>query len=91
MFGVTLPLRKPLAAVCVAGAVGGGVAGASGAAAMSFAFPGLTTLPIFLGPGFGMFTVGCLGAAAIAFVLTLVMRFDDAVARAQEARESRED
>ena len=39
-----------------------------------------------------MFTVGCLGAAAIAFVLTLVMRFDaDAVARAQEARKSRED
>lgn len=75
MFGVALPLKKPLIAVCLSGAVGGGIVGVSGAAAMSFAFPGLATLPIFLGPGFGLFVIGCGVAMALSFTLTLVMRF----------------
>lgn len=75
MFGVTLPLKKPLVAVCISGAVGGATVGASGASAMSFAFPGLATLPVFLGHGFALMAVGCLGAMVLAFALSLIMRF----------------
>ena len=75
MFGVTLPLKKPLVAVCISGAVGGATVGASGASAMSFAFPGLATLPVFLDHGFALMAVGCLGAMVLAFALSLIMRF----------------
>lgn len=76
MFGVNLPRKKPMIAVCIGGGVGGAVAGLSGAQATSFAFPSLAALPIFYGTGFGLYVISCLIGFAVAFALTLVMRFE---------------
>ncbi|WP_165025055.1 PTS transporter subunit EIIC [Dysgonomonas sp. ZJ279] len=77
LFGVTLPLKRPLIIVCIAGAIAGGVAGASGATAMSFAFPGLATIPVFLGQGFLGFLIACALGFTISFILTYLIKFDE--------------
>lgn len=76
MFGVNLPRKKPMAAVCIGGAVGGALAGLSGAQAISFAFPSLAALPIFYGKGFGMYLISCLVGMILAFVMTLLFKFE---------------
>lgn len=76
MFGVNLPLKKPMAAVIICGAAGGALAGLSGARAVAFGLPSLVTLPIFLGDGFVMLVCGCLLSMVSAFVLTYFMKFD---------------
>lgn len=76
MFGVNLPRKKPMAAVCVGGGVGGALAGFSGACAMSFAFPSLAALPVFFGNGFVLYLVSCLIGFAVAFLLTMFLKFD---------------
>lgn len=73
MFGVNLPRKKPMAAVCIGGAVGGAIAGASGASAVSFVLPGAASMPVFIGAGFGMLIASCIIGMAAAFVLTLFM------------------
>lgn len=73
MFGVNLPHKKPMIAVCIGGAIGGALAGMSGAQAISFAFPSLAALPIFYGKGFGMYLVSCLAGMIVAFATTLVL------------------
>ncbi|ORM71212.1 PTS transporter subunit EIIC [Pantoea rwandensis] len=75
MFGVTLPLKKPLIAVCISGAVGGAVIGYSGASAMSFAIPNVVTLPVFFGSGFGLFAAGCIISTVLSFTLSLCMKY----------------
>ncbi|GHV32530.1 hypothetical protein FACS18949_03730 [Clostridia bacterium] len=77
LFGVALRLKKPLLAVCIAGAVGGVIVGFSGVTAITFAFPSFLTLPIFLGQGFGMFMAGNAVGLALGFVLTLALGFDE--------------
>ena len=76
MYGVNLPRKKPMAAVVIAGGIGGMIAGISGASASAFVFPSLVTLPVFLGQGFGLLVVGYIVAFAAAFLLTLVFRFE---------------
>ncbi|OKP83711.1 protein-L-isoaspartate O-methyltransferase [Paenibacillus helianthi] len=76
MFGVNLPLRKPMVIVCCAGAVGGGMAGMFGSSAISFAFAGLPTLPAYLGDGFGGFLIACATGFLIALIATLLIRLE---------------
>lgn len=76
MFGVNLPLKKPMAAVVICGAAGGALAGLSGAKAVAFGLPSLVTLPIFLGDGFIMLVCGCAFSMISAFILTYFMKFD---------------
>lgn len=76
MFGINLPLKKPMIAVLIAGAAGGALVGMSGAHAMAFGLPSLVTLPIFFGDGFAMLVAGCVLSMILAFVLTLFMKFD---------------
>lgn len=76
MFGANLPLKKPMIAVCTAGAIGGGLVGLSGAAAIAFAFPGIPTLPVFAGEGFFGFLAACTLGFFIAFALTMIMKFE---------------
>lgn len=76
MFGINLPLKKPMIAVCAGGAIGGALAGLSGAQAMAFAFPGLATLPIFLGQGFGLYIVSCAVGFLTGFVLSAVLEYE---------------
>ena len=78
IYGVTLRLRKPFIYACIGGMVGGGIAAAGGSAANSFVFPGLITLPAYMHVGnFTLQLVGTATAVAIAFVLTLVVGFED--------------
>lgn len=75
-FGVNLPRKKPMAAVCIGGGIGGAIAGLSGAAATSFAFASIVALPVFLGPGFVLFVGSCAIGFAISFMLTLILKFE---------------
>ncbi len=77
MFGVNLPRKTPLIAVCIGGGIGGALAGFSGAQAMAFAFPSLAALPVFYGPGFGMYLVSCAAGFIAAFVLTLLLKYQE--------------
>lgn len=76
MFGVNLPRKKPMIAVCIGGGIGGALAGLSGAQAMTFAFPSLAALPVFFGDGFALYLVSCLVGLAVAFVTTLFLKFE---------------
>ena len=76
MFGVNLPKKKPMIGVCIGGGIGGALAGFSGAQAMTFAFPSLAALPVFFGNGFALYLVSCLSGFAIAFGVTLLLKFD---------------
>ncbi|MDO5146033.1 MAG: PTS transporter subunit EIIC [Eubacteriales bacterium] len=84
MFGVNLPRKKPMAAVCIGGGIGGALAGLSGAQALSFAFPSLASLPVFFGPGFGLYLVSCLAGFAVAFAVTMVLKFEVDLTAAKE-------
>ena len=75
-FGVNLPRKKPMIAVCIAGGIGGMIAGASKASALSFAFPSIATIPVFFGKGFSLFLLSCLLGFVIAFVATMFLKFD---------------
>ncbi len=78
IYGVTLRLRRPFLYACIGGMVGGAIAAAGGSAANSFVFPGLITLPAYMHVGnFALQLTGTASAVAIAFVLTLVLGFDD--------------
>lgn len=76
MFGVNLPLKMPMLAVCIGGGVGGALAGLSGARAMAFAFPSLVSLPVLMGQGFGLYLISCLVGFVMAFIVTLVLSFE---------------
>jgi len=71
IYGITLRYKKPFILGSIAGAIGGGIVGMVGASAKSFAIPGLMTLPIFYGDGFGMF----IGAILIAFFLAVILTY----------------
>lgn len=73
IYGVNLPLKRPLYFGIAGGAIGGIIVGVSGSAASSFIFPSLLALPAFLQFGsFAGLLLGCGVAMAIAFVLTFL-------------------
>lgn len=71
MFGVNLPRKRPMLFVLIGGAVGGAVAGISGASASAFALPSAVSLPVFLGDGFMLFLISCGIGLVLPFLLTL--------------------
>lgn len=79
LYGVTIPLKRPMVAACIAGAIGGGVVGTSRAGALSFAFPSMVSLVVYFGEGFWTFLFACVLGFVIGFVLTYLFRFSDVV------------
>lgn len=78
IYGVTLRLKKPFIFACIGGAVGGAIAGAAGSAAEGFVLPGAITLSAATNIGnFTMLLIGTALAIAIAFILTMVLGFED--------------
>lgn len=77
LYGVTMPLKRPMIAACIAGAVGGGIVGSSSARAISFAFPSVVSMVVFFGEGFWTFAISCVIGFVIGFVLTLLLRFNE--------------
>lgn len=77
LFGVNIRLKKPMVCACIAGGIGGAIAGWFRCQASAFAFPALTTLPVFWTVAFIPFLIS-LGVSFVAgFILTLVVGFDD--------------
>lgn len=72
LFGVTVRTPRAMLSACIAGAVGGAIAGAAGVHCTSFAFPSFVTCVAYIGPGFGLFLISMLVAFPIGFLLTYV-------------------
>ncbi len=81
LYGVLMPLKKPLAAVVISNAVTGLIAGIMGVAASSFASPSLLAIPIFVhAEKANNFVMACVCAAifmVLSFALTWVLGFED--------------
>lgn len=77
LYGVNLPLKRPMVAACIAGAIGGGIVGTSTASAISFAFPSVISMIVYLGNGFGTFLTACILGFLIGFSLTFLFRIKE--------------
>ncbi|MEU1159670.1 beta-glucoside-specific PTS transporter subunit IIABC [Streptomyces sp. NPDC005921] len=79
IYGVNLRYKKPFVFACIAGSIGGGIAGASKSAPTSFVLPGGLTLsaPVNVG-NYALLLVGVAVAVVLAFVLTFVTFKDQA-------------
>lgn len=77
LFGMSLPLKTPMLAGCIAGSIGGGIVGTSNAGAVSFAFPSLITLVVFFGDGFATFLFACIVSFLISFALMFLFKFKE--------------
>lgn len=76
-YGVNLPLKYPMIGVCLGGAFGGAIAGFYGSSALSFAFPGLATLPVFAGRGFYGFILAISAGFIASFAFTFFNRISN--------------
>lgn len=87
LYGVTMPLKRPLAAVCISSGITGLIAGLMHVSASSFASPSLLALPIFVhaekANNFAMTCVCAAIAIVLTFVVTWIMGFEDPVDKAE--------
>lgn len=81
LYGVTMPLKRPLAAVCISSGITGLIAGIMGVAASSFASPSILALPIFVHAekpsNIIMAAICAVISLVLTFVVTWVMGFED--------------
>ncbi len=80
LYGVILPLKKPLIASMIGGGVGGIYAGISGLVRYAFVSPGLAALPAFIGENpmnIVHAVITCVISFAAAFAAVWIMGFDD--------------
>lgn len=81
LYGVTMRLKKPLAAVCISSGITGLIAGIMGVAASSFASPSLLAIPIFVHAekenNFVMAIICAVIAIVLSFAVTWIMGFED--------------
>lgn len=77
LFGISIPYKTPMLAACISGAIGGGIVGYFKSKAVSFAFPSLLTMVVYMGEGFAAFLVSCILCFFIAFGLMFVFRFKE--------------
>lgn len=73
MYGVTLKLKKPMYAACIAGGVGGVIMGFVKLKAYAFATPCLTAIVQFISPDGGKNMLFACIIAALSFVLSFVL------------------
>lgn len=73
IYGVNLRLKRPMICGCIAGAVGGGIAGAFHAVSWSYNMPGIATLPAYFKTGYTGEFIGLLLSIAVSFVLAAVL------------------
>ncbi len=78
IYGLTLPLKRPFAFALIGGAVGGAIIAMGGVASNSFVVPGGLSLPAILTIGSPVMAIlGVVAAILIAFLLTVLVGFDD--------------
>jgi PTS system beta-glucosides-specific IIC component len=78
LYGISIPLKRPMIAACIAGAIGGAFVGTSNARAVAFAFPSMISLVVYLGDGFFTFLFSMVAGFFIALILGLLLRFNEA-------------
>lgn len=72
IYGVALRLKRPMICGCLAGAIGGSVAGFFNAVSWSYCLPGIAVLPVFFKEGHMPQFIGFLISIGTAFVLGVV-------------------
>lgn len=77
LYGITTKLKRPLIAVMIGGAAGGGIAGFFGVKATGMGTGPIAGIPLFLTDTFLYFVISCVVAFVLAFVLTMVLGFED--------------
>lgn len=73
LFGVTVRTPKAMLSACIAGCIGGALAGFAGTHCTSFAFPSFITSVAYVGPGFALFLLSMAMAFPIGFALTYLL------------------
>lgn len=76
IYGINLRYKKPFIIGCITGGIGGALAGYSGAKSAGMSFPGLASLPVFFGEGFGIFLLSIALAFGLAAILTYIFGFE---------------
>lgn len=83
MYGVNLPLKRPMLAACIASGITGGLAGALKISAHAFAIPALVSMPMFINNDkANNLLFACLIAVTIivlTIALTIILGFEDPV------------
>lgn len=75
IYGVNLRLKKPMICGCIAGAVGGAVAGGFQAVSWGYNMPGIATIPAYFKAGHMTQFIGFLISIVIAFVLGIILTY----------------
>lgn len=75
IYGVNLRLKKPMLCGCIAGAVGGAVAGLFHAVSWGYNMPGIATLPAYFKTDHMMQFLGLLASVLISFILGMVLTY----------------
>lgn len=73
IYGVNLRLKKPMICGCIAGAVGGAVAGGFHAVSWGYNMPGIATLPAYFKAGHMTQFIGLLISVLVSFVLGMIL------------------
>ena len=74
LFGVNVPLIRPMIAACLAGAIGGAIVGLAGTHCNAFAFPSFLTSVAYVGPGFVPFLLSMALSFVLGFLFTIVQK-----------------
>lgn len=75
IYGVNLRLKRPMICGCVAGAIGGAIAGGFHAVSWGYNMPGIATLPAYFKAGHMSQFIGLLISVAVSFLLGLVFTY----------------
>ncbi len=87
LYGITIPLKRPMIAACIAGAIGGAVVGTSNARALAFAYPSMVSLVVYFGDGFWTFFLSMIAAFFISLILTFLLKFKESDFGSEESGE----
>lgn len=74
LFGVNVPLIRPMISACLAGAIGGVIVGIAGTHCNAFAFPSFLTSVAYVGPGFVPFLLSMVLSFILGFIFTIVQK-----------------
>lgn len=88
MYGVTIPLKKPMLAACISSGITGAFIGLINLKAYAFATPSIVALPQFISgessKNIIFAVIAAVATSILSFVLTLVMGFEDPEERKEE-------
>lgn len=73
IYGVNLRLKKPMICGCIAGAVGGAIAGGFHAVSWGYNMPGIATIPAYFKSGYTSEFLGFLLSVFVSFILAAVL------------------